>query len=184
VLDSLTAAAVLRDGGVDRFLDLGSGAGFPGLPLALALPDARAVLVDSIAKKTAFLSTVVEAVGLGARIEVVTGRAEDLVAGRQGGGYGAVVARAVASLPELIELALPLLATGGRLVAWKRAGSALDEELRRADRALRELGGRELEMRPVEVEGLASHRLILARKRGPTPVGYPRSPTERRRRPW
>ncbi len=75
----------MRDAGVDRFLDLGSGGGYPGLPLALALPRSQAVLIDSVAKKTAFLATVVTATGLDDRVGVVRARAEDLVGRAQAG---------------------------------------------------------------------------------------------------
>ncbi len=95
-----------------------------------------------------------------------------------------MTARAVAALPDLAELALPLLRPGGRLVAWKRVGDAFDDELRRGRIALEALGGAELEARPVDVDGLESHRLVVAVKRRRTPPGYPRPAAERRRRPW
>jgi 16S rRNA (guanine527-N7)-methyltransferase len=183
VLDSLAAATFMRDAGVDSFLDLGSGGGYPGLPLALALPRTQAVLIDSVAKKTAFLATVATATGLDDRVRVIRARAEDL-AGRTLVGYDAVTARAVAALPDLVELALPLLRPGGRLVAWKRLGDTFDDELRRGRIAVDALGGAGLEVRPVDVAGLESHRLVVAAKRRPTPPGYPRPPAERARRPW
>ena len=85
--------------------------------------------------------------------------------------------RAVAALPELLELALPLLATGGRLVAWKRG--AIESEIASARSALAALGGGDLHVVPVRVPGLEDHRLVVVRKTGPTPRRFPRSPQER-----
>jgi 16S rRNA (guanine527-N7)-methyltransferase len=181
VIDSLTALPILRSAGVDEFVDLGSGAGFPGLPLAMALPARRALLVESIGKKARFLETVLGAVELPV-VGVAAVRAETLAADpRHRGAWQAVVARAVASLPELAELALPLLRPGGILVAWKRR--PLDEELARAERALRELRGRVASVRPVAVPGLQDHVLVVVEKTGETPGGLPRDPAARRRRP-
>jgi 16S rRNA (guanine(527)-N(7))-methyltransferase RsmG len=121
VVDSLAALPVFRERKVDRFVDLGSGGGFPGLPLAIALPATHALLADSIGKKVRFLETVVDAVGLAGRVETQTARAETLArdpAHRE--RWPAVTARAVAALPDLVELAFPLLQRGGVLVAWKR----------------------------------------------------------------
>jgi 16S rRNA (guanine527-N7)-methyltransferase len=88
----------------------------------------------------------------------------------------------VASLPELVELAFPLLAPGGLLVAWKRG--EIDEELAAARRAMTAMGGGTLETRPIEVSGLTDHRLVLATAAGRAPAQYPRDPAARRRRPW
>jgi 16S rRNA (guanine527-N7)-methyltransferase len=141
VIDSLTGLAILRDRRVDRFIDLGSGGGFPGVPLAAALPADRALLIDSIGKKVRFLTTVVEAVGLGAHVAAEAARSESLAAGHDDRGrWPAVTARAIAPLAELIELAFPLLQGSGILVAWKRGDPAdpaeLGGELAAARRAL------------------------------------------------
>jgi 16S rRNA (guanine527-N7)-methyltransferase len=104
VLDSLSALTLLRRAGVTEFLDIGSGAGYPGLPLAVALPATRAVLVESIAKKARFLSAAVAAVGLADRVAVAATRAETLAANTAyRGRWQAVLARAVADLTELAE---------------------------------------------------------------------------------
>lgn len=103
------------------WLDLGAGAGVPGIPLAVALPDAELTLLDSAVRKCAFLEGAVEAAGLGARAAVVCARSEPHAAIGQPGreGYQVVLARAVAPLPSLVELAAPLLAPGGVLLASK-----------------------------------------------------------------
>jgi 16S rRNA (guanine527-N7)-methyltransferase len=182
VLDSLTALPLLRRAGVKELVDLGSGAGYPGLPLAAALPARRALLVDSIAKKARFIRTAVQATGLAPRVTVAAARAESLAADpRHRGRWQAVVARAVAELAELAELGLPLLAPGGILVAWKRL--PCDEELARAQRAASELGGRLSACGTVAVPGLEDHALAVIEKVAPTPPQYPREPAVRRRRP-
>jgi 16S rRNA (guanine527-N7)-methyltransferase len=183
IVDSLTALPLLTARRIDRFLDLGSGAGYPGLPLAAALPAARAVLVEPIGKKARFLEAVVGATGLGASVDVAAVRAEALAADpRHRGQWPAVTARAVASLPELVELAFPLLAPGGFLVAWKRGDLA--DEVAAAQRALTALGGGSLEGVPVDVPGLPGHVLVVATRTGHIPAVYPRDPSVRRRRPW
>ena len=183
VVDSLSGVAILRERGIDRFIDLGSGGGYPGLPLAAATPAARALLLEPVGKKAAFLSTVVAATGLDGTVEAAPVRAEALAAdGRHRGRWPGVTVRAVASLADLVELAFPLLEPGGTLVAWKRGD--LEGELAAAERAIDALGGGSLEIRPVAVEGLDRHRLIVATSRGRVPPGYPRDPGARKRRPW
>jgi len=182
VLDSLTALPLLRRAGISDFVDLGSGGGYPGLPLALALPESRALLVESIAKKARFLEVVAGAVGASDRVKVAAVRVEKLAADpRHRGRWPAVVARAVADLTELSELAVPLLAPGGLLVAWKRR--PMDEELARAERAVRQLGGRLVACETVTVPGLEDHVLAVVEKVGHSPAEFPRDPTARRRRP-
>jgi 16S rRNA (guanine527-N7)-methyltransferase len=183
LLDSLAAVPVLRAAGSERILDLGSGAGLPGLPISIAIPTARVLLVESVAKKAAFLETVVRTLDLGGRVGVANERAEPLAAtDRDRGRWDAVVVRAVAALPILAELALPLLVMGGRLIAWKRG--AIDDELEAGRRALAAMGGADFSVISVPVPGLDDHRLVVARKIGPTPRRFPRSPQERLRVPW
>jgi len=183
VVDSLAALELLRARGVDRFLDLGSGGGFPGLPLAAAMPAAEALLVEAVAKKARFLETVVAATGLVGRVRVVADRAEALArAGQERGRWPAVTARAVGALGDLIELAFPLLRPGGHLVAWKRGDLAAELDVAR--RASRALGGGELEMVRVGDPELAGHVLVVVTKRRATPPGFPRDPALRKRQPW
>lgn len=182
VLDSLTAVPLLRRAGIDDFVDIGSGGGFPGLPLAVALPARRALLVESIGKKARFLTAAVDVAGVGDRVSVAAARAETLAANpAHRGHWGAVVARAVADLTELAELALPLLRRGGLLVAWKRR--PIDEEVALAARAVRQLGGRVADLEVVTIPGLEDHLLAVVEKVSETPREFPRDPAARRRHP-
>jgi 16S rRNA (guanine527-N7)-methyltransferase len=183
VVDSLTAVALMRERGISRFVDLGSGGGYPGIPLAAIVPAERALLLEPIAKKASFLSTVAAATGLESTVEAAAVRAEALATDpRHRGRWPAVTARAVAGLAELVELAFPLLAPGGCLIAWKRGDIA--GETAAADRAIAALGGGSIVVRPVDVAGLDGHRLVIAKARGRVPSAYPRDPGVRRRRPW
>ena len=183
IVDSLTAVEVFAARGIDRFLDLGSGGGYPGLPLAAALPAERALLVEPIAKKARFLEAVIAATGLTGTVEAAAVRSEALAADpRHRGRWPAVTARAVASLAELVELSFPLLAPGGILVAWKRGDLA--DEVAAAQRAMTALGGGSIEGEPVFVPGLDGHVLVVVTRRGHVPDAYPRDPGARRRRPW
>ena len=197
VADSLTALGTLEEAGIEAFLDLGTGGGFPGLPLAAAMPAAEALLVDSVAKKARFLGVAIEAVGLAERVRVGSVRAEVLAAdSRHRERWPAVTARAVAPLADLVELAFPLLLPGGLLIAWKRGD--IEAERAAADRAIDRLGGGSVEVRPVVggdgpgpdvfergLAGLEDHRLVVVRRgRGTVPAAYPRDPAARRRRPW
>jgi len=183
VVDSLTAVPWLAARGVTSVLDLGSGGGYPGLPLAAALDGARVALVEATAKKARFLGVVAEATGLASRVEVHAERGEALSRDpAHRGRWQVVTARAVAALPDLVELAFPLLAPGGSLLAWKRGD--LSDELAGAQRAVAALGGGELDVLDVDVEGLEDHRLVIATSTGRVPATYPRDPAARRRRPW
>jgi 16S rRNA (guanine527-N7)-methyltransferase len=183
VADSLTAVEPLRARGVESVLDLGSGGGYPGLPLAVALPVPRTLLVDSVGKKARFLETVVEATGVGRRVRVAAERGEALAANPQHRErWQAVTSRAVGSLADVVELGFPLLRPGGCVVAWKRL--PLDAEVEAARRAVDGLGGGMIEVVRTAVRGLDDHVLAIATKRGRTAAMYPRDPAERARRPW
>jgi 16S rRNA (guanine527-N7)-methyltransferase len=182
VLDSLAAVPCLQARGVTRLLDIGSGGGFPGLPLAVALRADRALLVDSVSKKVRFLRTVVEATGLDRRIAAESERVEVVARDRRDReAWPAVTARAVTSLAELVELGLPLVAPDGVLVAWKRG--PVDEELAGAAGALEALRAGRVEVMPVGVPGLEAHRLVIVPRAGRIDARFPRDPAERRRRP-
>jgi len=180
VLDSLTALAPLRRRGIARLVDLGSGGGLPGIPLALALPADRALLVESVRKKAGFLEAAVEALDLTGRVVVEPRRAEDVARDpRDREQWPAVTARAVAALPELVELAFPLLTPGGVLVAWKRG--AINAELDGAAAILPGLGGGRIEVLDPGLSGLPGHRLAVVEKTGRTGDSWPRDPASRRR---
>ncbi len=181
VLDSLAAVGLLRARGVDRLLDLGSGGGFPGLPLAAALPADRALLVDSVGKKVRFLQTVIDASGLAGRVGALARRSEALAHGRDREAWPVVTVRAVGSLAEIVELGLPLVAPGGILVAWKRA--PVDDELEAARPALAALRAGLVEVVPNTIPGLEAHRLVVIARGGAIDRRFPRDPAERRRRP-
>jgi 16S rRNA (guanine527-N7)-methyltransferase len=180
VADSLTALPLLRERRVDRLIDLGSGPGYPGLPLAAFLPGGG-LLVESVGKKARFLAVVVEALGLGERIGVAACRAEELAADpHQRETWPAATARAVGDLAEVLELTFPLLHPGGMAVVWKRR--PIEAELEAAQRILPHLGGATLETVEAPPGPLEGHLLVVATKMGPTPAGFPRPPARRRRR--
>ena len=199
MIDSLTGLAVLRSRRVDRFVDLGSGGGFPGLTLAAALPADRALLIDSIAKKVRFLTVAIAAIGLGDQVAAEAVRSESLAASHHDRDrWPAVTARAVAPLGELIELAFPLLRSGGVLVAWKQGdiadGVGLGGELAAARRALDAIdpNGRIDVMAAVTVDAghardlreLTRHRIVVVeRSASPIAATWPRDPATRRRNP-
>ena len=147
------------------------------------LPAARALLIEPVAKKSNFLAVAATATGLADVVEAAPVRAEALAADpRHRGRWPAVTVRAVAGLADLVELAFPLLAPGGCLVAWKRGD--LGAELAAAERAIDALGGGSLVVRTVDIPGLDGHRLVVATPRGRVPAAYPRDPAARKRRPW
>ena len=183
LLDALAALPLLDAAAPSTALDLGSGGGVPGIPLALARPAVRWLLVDSVRKKAEVLGSMVGELGL-ANVTIVTERAELL--GRADDHrerYDLVAARACAALPVLAELALPLLAVGGILVAWKGPLAAGDTELERGSAAIGELGGGPADLRPAGPAALGGHTFVVVRKERPTPPRYPRRPGEPSRRP-
>ena len=156
-----------------RAVDVGAGAGLPGLALRIVWPRLRLSLVEATAKKVHFMEHVATKLGL-ADVQFIHGRAEELALREPHRGvYDLVVARAVATLPTLVEYLLPLAKRGGRVVAYK--GSAAHEEALAAEQAIRMLGGQLTRLIPVEVPGLAETRvLVVIDKIAQTPEGYPR----------
>jgi 16S rRNA (guanine527-N7)-methyltransferase len=179
VADSLSGLEVEELARARTIADLGAGAGFPGLVLAIALPRARVDLIESAGRKTAVIARLMQA----ARIEnatPVTARAEEWAALPR--AYDAVVARAVAALPVLVEYAAPLLREGGVLVAWKGARSA-DEEAA-GERAAAEVGlARERVLKVEPFAGARDRHLHMYRKIAPTPGRFPRRPGMAAKRP-
>lgn len=161
VLDSLSAVAALRRRGAARIADIGSGAGFPGLTLAIAMPEVTVTLIESTRKKAAFLEAAAAVAGVGDRVAVMAQRAEALAHWRGLAGFpvDVVTARAVASLDVLASLAAPLLRPDGALLAWKRGDVA--GEIGGARQALARAGFGRPEVLAVQVPDLADHRLVL-----------------------
>ena len=167
-LDSL-ALLRLADFREKRVLDVGCGAGFPGVPLLLGEPSVRLSLLDSTAKRMQWLSDeLLPALGLTA--ECLTGRAEELIEGRRE-TFDLCVSRAVARLNVLCELCLPYVRVGGSFLAMK--GPAAADELAEAEKAIRILGGRLREIAEYPL-GDAVHRVVVIDKVQKTPAKYPR----------
>ncbi len=185
VADSLTGLEVEELRAARRIADLGAGAGFPGLPIAVALPEGRVDLIESTGRKCEFIRLAIERAGV-ANARVVCERSESWAAapppagGRE--GYDAVAVRAVGRLSTLAELASPLLVEGGALVAWK--GRRNEEEEAELERASARLAMEPSEIRWVGPYAGSRHRhLHVLRKTGPTPGNLPRRPGMAKKRP-
>lgn len=170
----LDALALARFWGAPpgRMIDIGSGAGFPGVPLAIVYPTIQLTLVDSVGKKTAFLSHLIGRLRLSGA-QVLTARAEELGhLSEHRESHDLVTARAVADLRVLAEYALPLLRVGGRLLAPKGPGAYAEAEA--AAHAVSLLGGELLGVEPIELPGLEPRTVVVIQKRAPTDRRYPR----------
>jgi 16S rRNA (guanine527-N7)-methyltransferase len=179
--DSLTGLEVKALAEASHIADIGSGAGFPGLVLAVALPSAKVHLIESVGRKCAFMRRAIEAAGI-ANAEVVNARSEELAAGSAREAFDAVTARAVGRLSTLAELASPLLREGGTLVAWK--GRRDEDEERELDRAAEPLAMEPQQVLAVGPYAGSRHRhLHVLRKSGPTPDDLPRRPGMAKKRP-
>lgn len=162
--------------------DIGSGAGFPGFVLAVALPAARVDLIESIARKCEFMAAAAEAAGI-ENVRVVNARSEDHAAGEGREAYDVVTARAVGRLATLAELASPLLREGGTLIAWKgRRDPEEEAELARAAELLAMAPRKVLEVG--EAAGYEHRHLHAIRKTGRTPENLPRRPGMAKKRPF
>jgi len=175
-LDSLTVAPItsqLKKQGDFNLIDVGTGAGLPGIPLKIILPEIKLVLLEATAKKARFLQHIKSKLGLD-DVEVVVGRAEVIAHEAQyREKFDLVLSRAVASLPALVELTLPFGVIGGKFVAQKKGN--VDLEVRRAARAIKLLGGNLQKVEEVGLEEFTDERwLIVIDKILPTPQQYPR----------
>ncbi len=174
-LDSFSCVLAWGDRPPVRLIDVGTGAGFPGIPLKILYPSMHLTLLELVGKKAAFCRHAVEVLKL-EEVEVITGRAEEL--GQLPGQretYDWAVARAVAALPVLAEYLLPLVRVGGKILAQK--GHSGPVEAQNAELALKLLGGRMRQLLPVALPGVAEERyLVVVDKVAATPPQYPRKP--------
>ena len=167
LLDSLSILAV-KDLKGKKIVDVGCGAGFPGVPVKIACPEADLTLLDSLGKRMNWLETILPQLGVDAKC--VTARAEEaVVAVRE--SYDVATSRAVARLNVLLELTAPFVKVGGFVLAMK--GTAAMEELEEAKKAIKVLGLKLEEVREFPVDGTA-HTVIVLKKVAPTPAKYPR----------
>jgi 16S rRNA (guanine527-N7)-methyltransferase len=174
-LDSFSCILAWKEIPPKRLIDVGTGAGFPGIPLKILYPSMELTLVESVGKKTSFCRHVVEILKLQS-VEVLTARAEEVgQMSAQRESYDWAVARAVANLPVLAEYLLPLVRVGGRMIAQK--GHSAPAEAHNAEKAFRLLGGQMRSLLPVTLPGVAEERyLVVVDKVAATPQMYPRKP--------
>jgi 16S rRNA (guanine527-N7)-methyltransferase len=172
-LDSFSCALAWRAHPPRRLIDVGTGAGFPGLPLKILYPSMQLTLVESVGKKAMFCEHIVRLLNLD-RVEVIKARAEDVgCRPEHRESYEWAVARAVADMRVLVEYLLPLLRVGGTALALK--GESGPREANAADRAMRLLGGRLRQVIEVNLPGIVEERyLVLVDKAAATPPKYPR----------
>lgn len=182
-LDSWTAFAARTWSGTERVIDVGSGAGFPGLALRIAGPRLRVTLVESVGKKARFLEDVVASLGM-SDVEIRNERAEALAPSRRE-RYDVATARAVGSLGQVVEYLVPFLRVGGDAIVWK---GRVDHELAGGRKAAAATGGEIARVVSTSELGLdevlPGRNLVVIRKVRATPSRYPRAATEARRRPW
>ncbi|MDX6609845.1 MAG: rRNA (guanine527-N7)-methyltransferase [Solirubrobacterales bacterium] len=182
VADSLTGLEFPQLSEASIIADIGSGAGFPGLVLAVALPRAQVDLIESVGRKCDFIERTIAAAGI-TNARAINARSEELAAGDGRESYGAVTARAVGRLSTLAELASPLLEDGGVLVAWKGKRDPDEEaQLARASERLAMQPEQTLHVGPYA--GSEHRHLHLLRKSGPTPPNLPRRSGMAKKRPY
>ena len=182
IIDSLTAYDVALFDGARTLIDVGTGAGLPGIPLAVYAPHLTVTLLDALNKRVRFLTEVTAAMGL-QNVRCIHARAEEAArTAEHRAAYDIAVSRAVARLPVLLEYTLPFVRVGGTLLALK--GRAYAEEQKEARRAAEVLGGGRITARPVHLPGLDDVRAILTvTKERQTPAAYPRGGGAPTRRP-
>ncbi|HEY5815072.1 MAG TPA: 16S rRNA (guanine(527)-N(7))-methyltransferase RsmG [Solirubrobacterales bacterium] len=181
VEDSLTGLEIPELAEARRIADIGSGAGFPGLVLAVALPHSQVDLIESVGKKCEFMRRAIDAAGI-ANATVLNARSEEIARGEKREDYDAVTARAVGRLSTLAELASPLLRDEGVLVAWK--GKRDPDEEQQLEHAADQLAMHPDRILDVGDRAGSKHRhLHVLRKLGPTPAELPRRPGIAKKRP-
>jgi len=182
-LDSLTVTLAWQPADTGfRLIDVGTGAGIPGIPLKIAFPQIGLVLLEAVAKKAAFLRHINQKLGLD-DVEIVVGRAEEMAhLGEYREKFDLVLSRAVAPLPTVVELVLPFCVIGGSFVAQKKGD--IDLEIAQAAKAISLLGGRLREVKKVDLAEFSDERyLVVIDKVSPTPPKYPRRPGIPAKRP-
>ena len=179
--DSLVGLQEFKEAPSGRAADLGSGGGFPGIPLAIA-SGRQIVLVDSVAKKTTALDRMIEKLGLEGQVSTYTGRSEELAL-EMSGLFSVITARALSSLPSLLELAVPLLSLGGQLICYKAAIE--QEELEQAACLEKKLGMKLVSLRTTQLSDNETSRTILVYEKVREPlVSLPRRPGMAQKRPY
>jgi 16S rRNA (guanine527-N7)-methyltransferase len=174
-LDSFSCVLAWKPAPPDKLIDIGTGAGFPGIPLKILYPNLKLTLVESVGKKAMFCQHVIKLLGL-EQVEVIQARAEDLGQDPQHRErYDWAVARAVAHLKVLGEYLIPLVKVGGSILAQK--GESGPAEAQSAEEAMKLLGGKLKQLIPVHLPGVADDRyLVVVEKVAATPPKYPRKP--------
>ena len=167
LLDSISLLTVMDLRG-KKIIDVGCGAGFPGVPLKIACPEADLTLLDSLGKRMRWLEEILPTLGVNA--QCLTARAEEAVAERRE-QYDIATSRAVARLNILLELTAPYVKVGGYVLAMK--GTAAEEELRECENAIRKLGLKKEKVVLFPIDG-TNHSVIVLKKVAPTPAAYPR----------
>lgn len=177
-LDSVVGEKHIPQGAT--VVDIGSGAGFPAVPLKIYRPDLKITMLDSLAKRVRFLEEVVKTLGF-SNAESIHIRAEDAAKGTFRESFFVAVARAVAPLATLAEYALPLVKVGGKFIAYK--GPDVEEELAAGEKAVKVLGGRILSSEKYLLPEGSGRSLIVIEKTAPTPAKYPRGQNKPRLSP-
>lgn len=180
-VDALTVERVWQPRAGDRMIDIGTGGGVPGIPLAIRYPDLPVVLNDSVRKKVDFLLVAVHELGL-SHVTPVWARAETLGRDpRYREQFTVAIARAVAHLGALLEYALPLVAVGGTFIAMKGPGGV--QEVADSALALEAFGHPAVTVETRDVPGVGTRTLIVVRKTRPTPAIFPRDPGAAKKKP-
>ena len=164
----------------DSIIDIGTGAGFPGIPLAIVSPDKKFVLADSLNKRLKVINELASKIGID-NIETVHGRAEELARNKKyREAFDLCISRAVANLAVLCEYCLPFIKVGGHLLAYK--GPDAEEEVKMAEKAIKILGGKLIEIVSVDLDGY-DHNIVVIEKINKTSVKYPRKFSEIKKKP-